>query len=167
MSPVAAYIGLGSNLDDPERQVREGLLALAQLPRTQLARASQFYRSAPLGPGDQPDYINAVAAIDTRLGALELLEALFAIEQAHGRVRTVRWGPRTLDLDLLLYGNLTLASERLTLPHPRLTERNFVLVPLAEIAPDLVLPNTEPVAQLAQRCSREGLQPLGKGAVGA
>jgi len=160
MSPIRAYVGLGSNLENPEQQVRKALLALAALPATHLVRHSLLYRSAPLGPADQPDYVNAVAALDTELDPLALLEALFAIEQTQGRVRLVRWGARTLDLDLLLYGSRTLTSERLTLPHPGLRERSFVLVPLAEIAPELVLPEGDRVAELAHRCSTHGLRPL-------
>jgi 2-amino-4-hydroxy-6-hydroxymethyldihydropteridine diphosphokinase len=158
---VRAYIGLGSNLDDPERQLRRALEALAQLPQTHLAGCSRFYRSVPLGPQDQPDYMNAVAALDTTLEAEALLDALQAIETAQGRVRgPERWGPRTLDLDLLLYGSAILATPRLSVPHPGLAERGFVLYPLAELAPDLVLPDGRTLADLLARCEASGLEPL-------
>lgn len=158
---VRAYIGLGSNLDDPERQLRRALEALAQLPQTRLAGCSRFYRSVPLGPQDQPDYINAVAALDTTLEAETLLDALQAIETAQGRVRgPERWGPRTLDLDLLLYGSETLATPRLSVPHAGLAERGFVLYPLAELVPGLVLPDGRTLADLLARCDAAGLEPL-------
>lgn len=156
-----AYIGLGSNLELPERQIRGALNELARLPATRLLQASRLYHSAPMGgPEGQPDYVNAVAALETELAPLELLDAMLDIEQAHGRVRTEHWGPRTLDLDLLLFDDLTLKSERLILPHPGVTVRNFVLIPLAEIAPDLVLPGGGKVSELARAISREGLRPL-------
>jgi 2-amino-4-hydroxy-6-hydroxymethyldihydropteridine diphosphokinase len=157
---VRAYVGLGSNLDDPERQLRRALEALAQLPQTRLAGCSRFYRSAPLGPQDQPDYINAVAAIETTLEAEALLDALQAIEAAQGRVRLRRWGPRTLDLDLLLYGDAVLATPRLTVPHPGLAERNFVLYPLADLAPEMVLPDGRALTDLLKQCDAAGLEAL-------
>src|SRR5512143_2122176 len=122
---VRVYIGLGSNLDDPLSQVQTAIDELASLPQSCLHAVSPLYRTPPLGPADQPDYINAVAAIDTDLDPLALLDELQRIEHHHGRVRSLRWGPRTLDLDLLLYGQSTLASERLTVPHPGLCERPF------------------------------------------
>lgn len=157
---VRAYVGLGSNLDDPERQLRRALEALAQLPQTRLAGCSRFYRSAPLGPQDQPDYINAVAALETTLEAEALLDALQAIESAQGRVRLRRWGPRTLDLDLLLYGDAVLATPRLTVPHPGLAERNFVLYPLADLAPEMVLPDGRALTDLLKQCDAAGLEAL-------
>lgn len=157
---VRAYIGLGSNLDDPVRQLHRALASLAQLPHSRLAGCSRFYRSAPLGPQDQPDYVNAVAALDTSLPAEALLDALQTIETAQGRVRLRRWGPRTLDLDLLLYGNEVLATSRLSVPHPGLSERNFVLYPLYELAPDLRLPDGRALAELLVRCDAAGLEPL-------
>lgn len=163
MSAVRAYIGLGSNLDDPARQLRRALTALAQLPQTHLAGCSRFYRSVPLGPQDQPDYVNAVALLDTTLAPVALLDALQAIETAQGRVRTLHWGPRTLDLDLLLYGNETLATPRLTVPHPGLDLRNFVLYPLAELAPELVLPDGRTLATLLAQCDAAGLALLDDG----
>lgn len=144
-----AFIGLGSNLDDPVRQVRSALAELADLPRTRLLRHSSLYRSPPMGPSGQPDYVNAVALLETALEPIELLDALQAIEAAHGRRRELRWGPRTLDLDLLIYGELCLDHPRLLLPHPGIGERAFVLVPLAEVAPELEIPGRGPVAALA------------------
>ena len=156
-----AYVGLGSNLAGPEAQVRRALEGLGRLPRTRLLAASRLYRSPPMGPADQPDYVNAVAAVETDLPPLELLDALQALETAQGRVRGERWGPRTLDLDLLLYGRLELDHPRLRLPHPGLYGRNFVLYPLAELAPDLEVPGAGPLAALLARCPRDGLRPLG------
>jgi 2-amino-4-hydroxy-6-hydroxymethyldihydropteridine diphosphokinase len=135
--PVTACIGLGANLGDPQATLRQALAGLAGLPGTSVLRTSRFYRSAPLDAGG-PDYINAVALVRTALAAPELLAALQALEQAAGRERPYRNAPRTLDLDLLLYGSARIASAALTVPHPRLRERAFVLLPLAEIAPELV-----------------------------
>lgn len=136
-APVTAYVGLGANLGDAEAAVRAALQALAALPQTRLARASALYRSAPVD-ATGPDYINAVAELQTTLPPHALLQALQRIEQAAGRERPYRNAPRTLDLDLLLYGALQLADAQLTLPHPRMDQRAFVLVPLAEIAPGRV-----------------------------
>lgn len=136
---VAAYIGLGSNLDGPRAHVTRALQELAALPLTYLAEHSSLYASAPVGPQDQPDFINAVACVFTRLSPLALLDQLQALEQRHRRVRQRHWGPRTLDLDLLLYANLEWQTPRLTLPHPAMRERAFVLVPLAEFAPQVTL----------------------------
>jgi len=144
-----AYIGLGSNLQQPSQQIQAALQALKQLPTTRLIGHSSLYRSPPLGPADQPDYINAVAILATELSPHALLFLLQAIETQQGRVRNgIRWGPRTLDLDILLYDNLCFTDSRLILPHPGLYERAFVLCPLYECAPDLVLPNGQPLAEL-------------------
>lgn len=141
MPSVRAYIAIGSNLNDPEAQVRQAFRVLAELPASRLIACSPLYRSAPVGgPPDQLDYVNAVTALDTVLNPDGLLTTLQAIEVQQGRIRTVRWGPRTLDLDLLLYDRLVLDGPRLTLPHPRLHERAFVLYPLYDIAPDLEIP---------------------------
>jgi len=141
VSAVTAYLGLGANLDDPARQVRRAFDELAALPGTHLVSRSPLYKSPPLGPRDQPDYINAVAALETTLPPLELLAALLAIEVRHGRKRDgSRWGPRNLDLDILLYGDLVLDSLGLCLPHPGLHERAFVLYPLYDVAPELEIP---------------------------
>jgi 2-amino-4-hydroxy-6-hydroxymethyldihydropteridine diphosphokinase len=155
---VRAYIGLGSNLASPLRQVRQAIAELAQLPASRLVAVSCIYRSHPMGPADQPDYINAVAAIETRLSPLELLDGLQAIENAHGRVRgSVQWGARTLDLDLLLYGDEIIAEPRLTVPHPGMAERSFVLQPLADIAPTLQLPDGRELKALCTALGDEGL----------
>lgn len=143
-----AYIGLGANLASPARQIWQALHRLAALPDSHLAGVSALYQSSPMGPQDQPDYINAVAALDTTLSPEVLLDALQAIEQCQGRLRQRRWGERTLDLDLLLYGNEQWHSPRLTIPHPGLSERDFVLVPLASLAPDLQLPDGRALASL-------------------
>ncbi|MBV8032187.1 MAG: 2-amino-4-hydroxy-6-hydroxymethyldihydropteridine diphosphokinase [Betaproteobacteria bacterium] len=137
---TVAFVGLGSNLDNPVRQVESALGELDTLPQTRLLKRSSLYRTAPVGYADQPDFINAVAQLETELAAERLLEELQAIESRHGRVRTFPNAPRTLDLDLLLFGEVVLRSERLTLPHPRMHERSFVLDPLREIAPDLKIP---------------------------
>lgn len=135
---VRACIGLGANLGDRGAALARAVQALAALPTTQQVRVSGLYASAPIDAGG-PDYLNAVAELSTRLAPLALLDALQAIEQAAGRERPYRNAPRTLDLDLLVYGDQQLVSERLTLPHPRIAERAFVLLPLAELAPELVL----------------------------
>lgn len=135
--PVTAYLALGANLGDPVQAVLQGIDALRALPHTRLIRSSPLYRTAPV-EASGPDYVNAVVEIATRLGAPELLAQLQAIETGAGRERPYRNAPRTLDLDLLLFGSARIASERLTVPHPRMNERAFVLVPLADIAPALV-----------------------------
>ena len=140
MNAVRAYVALGANIGEPVRHLRAAAADLAALPGTRVVARSSLYRSAPVGLVDQPDFINAVVAIDTSLEALPLLQALLAIEARHGRVRSVPNAPRTLDLDLLMHGDAIMASAELTLPHPRMHERAFVLLPLLEIAPDAVLP---------------------------
>lgn len=155
---IPAYIGLGSNLQEPIRQLRVALGAIARLPSSQLVRVSSAYRSPAVGPGEQPDYLNAVLRLDTALQPAELLRALQAIEHSRGRVRTVRWGPRSLDLDILLYGDRQIATPALTIPHPGLQSRNFVLYPLAEICgPNLVLPDGKELGTLISRCPRGDL----------
>ena len=159
---VRAYVGLGSNLDDPLAQIRQALRELGGLDRVRLARVSSLYRSEPMGPADQPDYLNAVAALDTCLDAEALLLLLQGIEEFHGRVRNgERWGPRTLDLDLLLYGDEHIESRHLRVPHYGLPDRNFVLYPLAEIAPpDLLVPGLGPLKELLVQCPDAGLRRL-------
>lgn len=148
-SKTTAYVGVGSNLDRPRRQVLHARDALAALPATRLTGFSPLYRNPAIGPGRQPDYVNAVAVIETRLSPEELLEALKAIERRQGRVRgKQRWTPRTIDLDILLYGDQEIAGRALTVPHPRLGERVFVLRPLHDIAPDLEVPGLGAVADL-------------------
>ena len=154
------FIGLGSNLEDPISQVSEALKELGHIPNTRVINQSRLYRSDPVGPAGQPDYINAVAELHTELSPIELLDALQSIEQAHQRRRLVRWGPRTLDLDILLVDRELIVTERLTVPHPYMHEREFVLYPLAEIAPDLLLPNGESLSTLLARCPMGTLQPV-------
>ena len=159
MTVVRACVALGSNLDDPVGQVRRAFAELAALPGTRLVGRSRPYRTAPVGP-PQPDYVNAVAVLDTALDAEALFYGLLAIEAAHGRLRTERWGPRTLDLDLLVYGDAVIDTQRLTVPHPQLARRPFVLVPLAEVAGDLIVPGLGRVTDLCAACSAEGVVPL-------
>ncbi len=162
---ITAYIGLGSNLQNPARQLGTALAALAQLRRSKLVAVSRLYRSAAIGPGNQPDFLNAVARLDTDLAPLPLLTALQRIEQDQGRERTVRWGPRSLDLDILLYGNRQIDTPELTIPHPSMHLRHFVLYPLAEITgPGLPLPDGTDLGTLIVRCPvadlvDTGLQP--------
>jgi len=153
------YIGLGSNLKQPCHQIQQALKALATLPQTQLLTHSPYYQSAPLGFSEQPDYINGVAQLSTTLSPLALLEWLQYLELNQGRVRTAhRWGPRTLDLDLLLYGTQTIKSKRLTLPHPGLYQRAFVLYPLYDCAPELILPDGQLLAEVIQHIPTTGLK---------
>ncbi|NQD93778.1 2-amino-4-hydroxy-6-hydroxymethyldihydropteridine diphosphokinase [Pseudomonas sp. CrR25] len=155
------YIGLGSNLAEPLAQLRDALAALADLPQSRLAACSSFYASDPLGPTDQPRYVNAVAALDTALAPLALLDALQAIELNQGRVRKAeRWGPRTLDLDILLFGERLLDEPRLRVPHYHLHARPFVLYPLAELAPALRLPDGRRLDALLAACPFAGLERL-------
>lgn len=153
-----AYIGLGANLQDPPAQLRSALALLDASPGIRRVATSSLYRSAPLGPGAQAEYCNAVCTVDTQLAPDELLTRLHEIERQLGRERPpVRWAPRLIDLDLLHYEGVTLKTARITLPHPELAQRNFVVTPLAEIAPDLELPGLGRMAALAQRLGREGL----------
>lgn len=155
---VQVYVGLGSNLDDPAGQLQRALYELAEIPETHLIDCSEFYRSDPMGPPDQPAYINAVARLETRLSPLAMLEELQRIEDAHGRQRTIRWGARTLDLDLLLFGSKEIDTPRLRVPHPGIPERNFVLYPLLELAADLEIPGKGMLRELIQRCPSDGLK---------
>jgi 2-amino-4-hydroxy-6-hydroxymethyldihydropteridine diphosphokinase len=156
---VTAYIGLGSNLADPVQQVRSARADCAAIPGVREVAFSGLYRSPPMGPQDQPDYVNAVMAVSTDLSALVLLHHLQRIEQAHGRVRTgERWTARTLDLDLLIHGEHRIETAELTVPHPGLSRRAFVLCPLFEIAPELVVPGLGRIADLVVNCPRDGLE---------
>lgn len=146
-----ACVALGANIGEPLRQVKAGFAALDALPGTRLIARSSLYRSAPVGYADQPDFINAVAMIETALEPHALLAALLAIERAHGRVRDFPNAPRTLDLDIVLYGDLVLHEPGLTIPHARMLERAFVMLPLAEIAPDAEVPGCGRVSELAAR----------------
>jgi 2-amino-4-hydroxy-6-hydroxymethyldihydropteridine diphosphokinase len=163
-----AYIGLGSNLSDTvagqeldsRAQLNLAIDSLSAHPQILVSKRSSFYQTPAIGPGEQPNYINAVAQLDSQLAPLDLLDLLQSIENQQGRVRTVRWGARTLDLDILLYDQLIENSGRLTVPHPRMHERGFVLAPLSEIAPDLCLPNGENIQQLLANCSMQGIVKL-------
>jgi 2-amino-4-hydroxy-6-hydroxymethyldihydropteridine diphosphokinase len=137
---TVAYVGLGANIGEPRRQLQTALQEMRALPKTRITRTSGFYRSAPVGHIDQPEFLNAVAELDTDLPPGALLENLQKIEESHGRERPFAGAPRTLDLDLLLYGDATIASARLTVPHPRMHERAFVLKPLLELDSAISVP---------------------------
>ena len=153
-----AYIGLGSNLAEPRSQVESALGELDALPRTRLVARSSLYRTAPVGYAAQPDFVNAVAAVETGLGAHELLRELQALEAAHERRRSFPDAPRTLDLDLLLFGDERIADRGLVVPHARMHERAFVLAPLVEIAPDAVIPGRGAARDLLERCRDQDLE---------
>lgn len=152
-----AWIGLGSNLENPRKQIMDAFVELAELPTTQLIKKSSLWQSKPFGPQDQPDFINAVAEINTLLTPLELLAELQNLEKLHDRKRERHWGPRTLDLDLLLYEQEQLATAKLTLPHPGIKERAFVLCPLAELDKNLFIPELGKVKQLIQQLDQAAL----------
>lgn len=159
------YVGLGSNLADPPAQVEAGLRALEHLPRTRLLAASSLYRSAPWGRSEQPPFVNAVAHLESALGPRELLDRFLAIERSAGRKRDgTHWGPRVLDLDILLFGDRRMDEPGLHVPHPHLHARAFVLVPLAEIAPDLDIPGRGRVVDLLARIDSSSCIPLAAGA---
>lgn len=159
MSTVSAYIGLGSNLEDPVKQVLMAIDLLNDLPDTQRESVSPLYQSKPLGPQDQPDYINAVARINTRLPVRTLLSALQQLERQQGRTRDgLRWGARIIDLDILLYGDLQITDKDLTIPHAGLLDRDFVLYPLNEIAPDLLIPGVGLIQAQLKQCPMSGLE---------
>jgi 2-amino-4-hydroxy-6-hydroxymethyldihydropteridine diphosphokinase len=156
---MISFIGIGSNQADPVKQAQQAIKALKTLPDTQFISCSSLYSSSPMGPQDQPDYINAVAQIETQLPALVLLDNLQQIELSQGRIRKDnRWGPRTLDLDIILYDNQEINNTRLTIPHYGMTVREFVLYPLQEIAAQLILPDGTPLSQLIEACDKNGLQ---------
>ncbi|BFM49832.1 2-amino-4-hydroxy-6-hydroxymethyldihydropteridine diphosphokinase [Marinomonas sp. THO17] len=144
---TTAYIGLGSNLEKPLEQIRRAIKTLSQHPSLHNISVSNIYGSKPVGPQDQPDYVNAAARFDTALSSIALLDLLQGIEQDHQRVRERHWGPRTLDLDLLLYGNEQIDLPRLTVPHPFMLERGFVIQPLHDLAPDILLANGTTVTE--------------------
>jgi len=154
---TAAFVGLGANLGAPERQIRQAFLDLDAIPHTRLVRSSSLYRSEPVGYARQPQFVNAVAQLETGLPAERLLAELEAIETRHGRQRSFANAPRTLDLDLLLFGNAVIETEKLQVPHPRMHERAFVLLPLIEIAPDAVIPGRDPLEALLQKCKNQGV----------
>jgi 2-amino-4-hydroxy-6-hydroxymethyldihydropteridine diphosphokinase len=163
-----AYIGLGSNLSgnhngqlfSPQAQLEQAVLSLRAHHRIDVLKQSSFYQTAAIGPGQQPDYINAVVQLQTSLKPIELLDLLQSIENQQGRERTIRWGARTLDLDILLYDQHTENSQRLILPHPRMHERSFVLAPLAELAPQVTLADGKNIAELLANCSMQGIVKL-------
>lgn len=152
-----AYVALGANLGDPAATVLAAFAALANLPESRVTHGSSLYRTAPVGLTDQPEFVNAVAQLETTLAPEALLEALFDIEERFGRIRAEKNGPRTLDLDLLLYNDQFIELPRLTLPHPRLHLRAFVLQPLAEIAPQLVIPGRGTVAAWLPAVANQGI----------
>ena len=155
-----AYIALGSNLENPALQVGQAMDDLGILDRTRLIAKSSLYRSAPVDYVDQPDFVNAVVKIETRLTPNELLEALLSAEQQRGRVRTFQNAPRTLDLDILLYNDLIIHENGLTIPHPRMHERAFVLVPLYELSPGAIIPGRGVVADLLAACKTQDLKKI-------
>ena len=160
MSSIA-YIGLGSNLEEPVEQLQGAIAALNQNSEIEVTAVSHFYRNPPMGPQDQPDYVNAAVEVKVELGPYELLRVMQSIEDDHGRVRQgERWGPRTLDLDLLLYGEEFLDDPRLTIPHPGISKRPFVLKPLADISPDLVIPGLGSIENLLEDCDTFWLEAL-------
>lgn len=153
MSHQRAFVGLGSNQRSPERQILAAFDELAALPDSQLTACSSLYRTAPIGYADQPDFVNAVALLWTRLSPAALLDALLDIERRHGRIRAIANGPRTLDLDILLFGDHEVRAERLHIPHPRAHERAFVLHPLVELAPEVTIPGKGPARDWLARCA--------------
>lgn len=160
MTRHIAYIGLGSNLEEPRSQLQRAFADLDSLPGTSLLAQSALYRSAPLGYLDQPDFVNAVAKIDTALAPRDLLQALLEIEHSHGRERTFRNAPRTLDLDILLYDELQLHEHGLSIPHPQMHLRAFVLQPLLELAPDCVIPAIGAARLASLACQDQTLERL-------
>jgi 2-amino-4-hydroxy-6-hydroxymethyldihydropteridine diphosphokinase len=155
-----AFIALGSNLQDPQAQVERALQTIANTPNIKLIKASSLFKTAPIGYDNQPDFINAVAEIETDLSPLELLHSLLEIETQHGRERPFPNAPRVLDLDVLLYGNIELNTAELTLPHPRMYTRGFVMLPLAEIAPKINIGNHGYADELASKCDNQGVSKL-------
>ena len=156
---ILVFIALGSNLNSPQNQLLIAIEELKKLPETAVIKVSSFYQSAPMGPQNQPDFINCVVSLTTELNPWQLLEALQKLEQKQGRIRKERWGARIIDLDILLYGNETIQTPTLTIPHVGIKERAFVLYPLAEIAPNLLFPTGEDIATLLSRCSPNNLYP--------
>lgn len=158
LNPVRVYIGIGSNLDTPLQHVQNAIKELTHLALDNNLQASSIYQSKPLAGMKQPDYFNAVATFRTNLQAHDLLDKLQAIEQQHGRIRTgEHWGPRTLDLDLILFGNEQINDDRLTVPHAGMLERNFVLIPLSELDPELRLPDNSALKYWLEQSSSEGI----------
>jgi 2-amino-4-hydroxy-6-hydroxymethyldihydropteridine diphosphokinase len=157
---IKVYIGLGSNLDDPQSQLKKAIIAMEMVPLTSVVKTSSFYRSKPVGPQDQPDYVNAVVELDTELSASVLLDYLQAIENDQGRERKVNWGARTLDLDILLFGDEIINDDRLHIPHVEMQNRGFVLLPLNEIFSDCIIPGVGSVSSLLQQDNADDLVKL-------
>ena len=157
---IKVYIGLVSNLDDPQAQLKKATVALGTIPSSSVVKTSSFYKSKPVGPQDQPDYINAVVELATGLSAPVLLDYLQGIENEHGRQREQRWGARTLDLDILLFGEEVIHDDRLVVPHVEMHKRGFVLFPLEEIAPDCVIPDIGSVHALLQQVNTDDMVKL-------
>lgn len=155
-----AFVGLGANLGEPQRQVQQAFRELDAIAHTRVVRTSSLYRSEPLGFADQPRFVNAVAQVETGLPAGRLLAELQAVEARHGRSRSFANAPRTLDLDLLLFGNAVLDVPGLKIPHPRMHERAFVLLPLLEIDPDVAIPGQGPARLLLEKCTNQGVEKL-------
>lgn len=152
------YIGIGSNLENPLEQLKAATAALRKIPGTKLISLSNIYQTAPIGPAGQPDYTNAAALLETQLTPEALLDELQRIEQEQGRVRKERWGPRTLDLDIILYAGMTIHTARLTVPHIEMENRNFVLIPLMDISPNLSLPNGKTLEAVSRQAGNEGIK---------
>jgi len=159
---IAVFLGIGSNLQGPQQQVNHGFSELQQLPECRDMLCSPLYLGPPMGAPGQPDYVNAVVSLVTTLAPHRLLQEVQAIEQAQGRVRKARWGARTLDIDLLLYGDMTLDTPDLQIPHPGIAQRAFVLYPLRDLAPDLTIPGVGKVVDLAAAVNAEGLVRIGR-----
>ena len=157
---VVAYISVGSNLNNPYQQVKSAIGKLKIADNIYIETISGWYLSDPVGPKNQSRYVNGVIKISTRLSPNQLLKKLHEIEDAHGRIRTVRWGPRTLDLDILLYGSRMISTKKLTIPHPEMKIRNFVLTPLADIEPDLVLPDGSILSSLLENNQLKEVVPI-------
>lgn len=158
---TVAYIGLGSNLDGPMQQLVRALTELTSLPETTVLAQSSFYQSKPVGPDNQSDYINSAAKLDTSLSADRLLQHLLSIEEKHGRIRgSERWQARTLDLDLLLYAQMQIRKNGLVVPHPEISNRNFVLIPLLEIEPDLKIPGKGRVNELLKKIGMADIEKI-------
>lgn len=155
-----AFVGLGANLGEPQRQVQQAFRELDAIAHTRVVRTSSLYRSEPLGLADQPRFVNAVAQVETGLPAGRLLAELQAVEARHGRSRSFANAPRTLDLDLLLFGNVVIDTASLQVPHPRMHERAFVLLPLLEIAPDVAIPGQGPARLLLEKCTNQSVEKL-------
>jgi 2-amino-4-hydroxy-6-hydroxymethyldihydropteridine diphosphokinase len=164
MTPATVYVGLGSNLEQPLLQLTRALREVHEIPNTALVRVSSFYDTVPIGLANQPNFVNAVAELQTTLNPSALLNHLIEIEAAHQRVRSVRDGPRTLDLDILLFNDLSMNEPMLTIPHPRMHERAFVLWPLAEIAPELAIPGRGYVLELLVALDVSGVRKYEEGA---